>query len=591
MRRQWLGVGMAAIALGGTLPASGQGGIPVITSPLRVDGGIVVTQPDDNPDAVYYITASNSPTSFAFSGPQEYVSRDFISGSEIFFLQTDPALYTVTISATNAAGTGTATLLVAIHACVEWGVFSADYFAIGQTVTATVTFNGPVSVVGHPTLLVPELTPQTPLVLTYESGSGTNGLNFTHTVTAADGQWSINQALDQFSIDLNGGSITDANGLSAILFFPIPYGPVSDSYVQIDGTPLFQSNPPQSASVGTPFLYQIKATSGYTLGATGLPPGLSLDTATGTISGVPTTPGTYSVSLTASNAAGAHDSSTLTITVAGAADAGHLVNLSVLAPCGPGNQVLTLGFVSGAGSGTEPILVRGVGPSLAAFGVPNIAPDPYLTLFSGQSAIGSNDNWGVNQGAVAAADSATGAFALANPGSLDAALVASVAPGAYTVQIGVNGAAGNVLGEVYDDSSAAPGAPQLINLSCLYQVAPGSLVTAGFVVGGTTPCTVLLRASGPALATYGVTGYIPDPMLALHTTVNGHDSVLATNAGWGGAPALSAAFQSVGAFPYTSAASADSAILTTVNPGSYTVQATSASGAGGQVLVEIYTVP
>ena len=116
----------------------------------------------------------------------------------------------------------------------------------------------------------------------------------------------------------------------------------------------------------------------------------------------------------------------------------------------------------------------------------------------------------------------------------------------------------------------------------------GSSLTAGFVIGGSTSKTVLVRASGPALAAYGGTGLMPDPQLQLF---NGGTQI-AANAGWGGNSQIAAEASSVGAFAFVSPTSRDSAAVVTLAPGTpYTVQANSASGGGGLVLVEIYEVP
>jgi hypothetical protein len=125
-----------------------------------------------------------------------------------------------------------------------------------------------------------------------------------------------------------------------------------------------------------------------------------------------------------------------------------LVNVSVLKNIGTG---LTAGFVIG-GTGSKTVLIRAVGPTLATapFNVSGVVADPQLTLFSGQSVLGTNDNWG-GSASLAATFSAVGAFALP-AGSRDAALVATLEPGInYTVRVtGVGASTGQALIEVYE---------------------------------------------------------------------------------------------------------------------------------------------
>jgi hypothetical protein len=146
------------------------------------------------------------------------------------------------------------------------------------------------------------------------------------------------------------------------------------------------------------------------------------------------------------------------------------------------------------------------------------------------------------------------------------------------------------LAEVYDNTpkgSYTATTPRLVNLSCLQQVVAKGILTAGFVISGDTAETVLIRVSGPALTTYNVAGVIPDPQL---TVFDSNTKVLGTNAGWGGNAAITAADTSTGAFPLTDPNSTDSAILLTLNPGSYSVQASSITGKAGSALIEVYEV-
>jgi hypothetical protein len=160
--------------------------------------------------------------------------------------------------------------------------------------------------------------------------------------------------------------------------------------------------------------------------------------------------------------------------------------------------------------------------------------------------------------------------------------------GGYSAQVaGPGNAGGIVLVELYDAASAT--AARLVNVSARTAVGTGeNALFAGFAVTGNAKRTVLIRAIGPALAAFGATGVLADPRLDL--LVSGASTPLATNDDWGGGVNLTAAFNSVGAFPL-GATSKDAALLVTLDPGSYSVQVSGAGGATGEALVEIYEVP
>ncbi|MCX6953889.1 MAG: hypothetical protein NTV51_17200, partial [Verrucomicrobia bacterium] len=129
---------------------------------------------------------------------------------------------------------------------------------------------------------------------------------------------------------------------------------------------------------------------------------------------------------------------------------GRLTNVSALAPVGPGEKMLVAGFVL-SGNTAKRLLIRAIGPGLSAFGRTGVLADPQLEVIraGAQSALATNDNWG-GDAALGASFQAVGAFALANS-SKDAALILSLAPGGYTVQVsGVGGAAGDALVEIYE---------------------------------------------------------------------------------------------------------------------------------------------
>ena len=304
-----------------------------------------------------------------------------------------------------------------------------------------------------------------------------------------------------------------------------------------------------------------------------------------------------------SNSVGSTLSNTAVLTVTSTADPGRLTNLSVNTAIGS-RGILTLGFVTGGSgtSGTQPLLIGSYGPTIAPLlPLGTLAmPDPELKVFNGANGTqtAANAGWAstpANKAAVAAAVAATFATPLTDPSSKDSATVVPLSPNGvgYTVQIdSVSGTAGTAVTELYDDTPSGAytsTTPRLINLSCNFQVVSGGILTEGFTVGGSTARTVLIRASGPAIAAFlppGITA-MPDPQLKVF---NAAESVIASNAGWGGNPQIATVAQSVYAAPYN-ASSADSAILLTLPPGSYTVQASSVSGTAGTIVVEVFEVP
>jgi uncharacterized delta-60 repeat protein len=125
---------------------------------------------------------------------------------------------------------------------------------------------------------------------------------------------------------------------------------------------------------------------------------------------------------------------------------------------------------------------------------------------------------------------------------------------------------------------------RLINLSTRTDLAGSQAMIAGFVISGTGNKTVLLRAVGPGLTNFGVSGVMATPEIQLYSSSG---SVIAQNAGWGGSSSLAAVFAQVGAFSLVSY-SADSAIVANLAPGPYTIEVFDPSGHGGNVLTEIY---
>jgi hypothetical protein len=300
---------------------------------------------------------------------------------------------------------------------------------------------------------------------------------------------------------------------------------------------------------------------------------------------------------TATSAGNSVASNPASLAVVSTASPGRLVDVSCRAQVGTGANELIVGFVVGGlgTSGDEPLLIRASGPALAQFGVAGVLADPELTLDGPGGVLATDAGWDGNA-QIASAAASVGAFAWTNTSSLDSALSVSLPGGTYTAQIaGASGDTGVALAEVYDATPAGtytPASPRLINISARDQVGTGgNILIAGFVIGGTTSKTVLVRGSGPALAAFGLSGTLADPQLQLFQSVgDGASALIQSNTGWGGDAGIAAAAAYVGAFSWGSSMTADSAILVTLPPGTYTAQVSGASGDTGIALVEVYAL-
>lgn len=300
----------------------------------------------------------------------------------------------------------------------------------------------------------------------------------------------------------------------------------------------------------------------------------------------------------ATNAYGSASSNAASLSVVASTNPGRLVDISCRAEVGGGSTQLISGFVTGGDNvtGTEPILIRASGPALAQFGVAGFLSDPNLGLNNTSGSIGSDSGW-AGSSLISSTAAAVGAFAWTSPTSHDSALVDSLAPGAYTAQVtSAGGNSGIALAEIYDATPAgtySPSSPRLTNLSTRAQVGSGAnILIAGFVVGGATAKTVLVRGSGPALIPFGVGSTLADPELLLYrSNADGSSTLVGSNNGWGGNTQIASVAASVGAFPWGAEGTPDSALLATLPPGSYTAQVVGASGDTGVALVEIYDVP
>ena len=131
-----------------------------------------------------------------------------------------------------------------------------------------------------------------------------------------------------------------------------------------------------------------------------------------------------------------------------------LANISTRAFVDTGDDIVIAGFILGHNGGNDKVVVRGLGPSLTAAGVPNALANPTLELRDGNGVlVSSNNDWQDNP-AQAAVIIAAG---LAPTNNLEAAIAATLPPGLYTALLaGSNNGTGLGLVEVYDNPSGPP---------------------------------------------------------------------------------------------------------------------------------------
>jgi len=257
--------------------------------------------------------------------------------------------------------------------------------------------------------------------------------------------------------------------------------------------------------------------------------------------------------------------------------AAQALNLSTRLNVGTDDNVLIGGFII-SGTDSKEVIVRGLGPSLTVNGVPLPDPlaDPAIDLYQGATLIMSNNNWKDSQEAEI---EATG---IPPTNDLEAAIVATLAPGSYTAILrGNDGGTGNGLVEVYDLDTTVKST--LANTSTRGLVQTGdNVLIGGFIVGDGETDTVVIRAIGPSLADQEVADPLQDPTLDLY---NSDGAVIMSNDNW--RDSQETLLQSSGLTPTNDF---ESAIITSLAAGEYTAIVRGKNDTTGVALVEIFNL-
>jgi Putative Ig domain len=486
-----------------------------------------------------------------------------------------PGTFQIGLSATNSAGTANATLTLTVQPSPSSGpTIVSSTAATGRTgqpfTFQVITVDGSPSerltVSGLPSGLTAD--PVSGLI----SGTPTSDGSFAVTLTVTDGA-----VVAQSSLQLT--------------FTSDPARPVIISPGSVLLTPgqsvSYTISAPASADPSDPTIFNFLGT---------LPPGLSFNGTTGTISGTytglaqdnardrPHAPNLAGGALLgAVQLFGTNSHGTSTFQLLFLASPSGAVNISTRLRVGTGENVLIAGFII-TGNAPKVVIIRAIGLSA---GIKDALQDPTLELHDSANNKVVNDNWKTTQEQIIRDTGVP-------PGDdHESAIVIALDPGNYTAVVAAKEGTppGIALAEVYDLGTASldtSGNSKLANISTRGLVQTGNNVMIGGFIIQRAPTQVVVRAIGPSLTDFGISGALPDPFLELRGS-NGDKIVF--NDDWKMREDGSSQQGEIEATKIQPMKDSESAVVRTLPPGNYTAIVRSKDNLPGVALVEVYVLP
>lgn len=622
------------------------GAVPVITSAATASAAVGAA-------FNFGLTASNSPVSYTFAGLPPGLSANTTTGA-INGAATTAGIYPVSVSATNANGTGpVATLTITVGnlptitsvASVSGTVGSpfsyiatanngATSFAVAGlpaglsatplgtisgtpgtagssavTITATNAFGtGPafvltLTIAAAP--VVPPSTSQAPIIVTHPiSRSVPAGENVTFSVVATSAtpliyQWKKDglgiSGATASSLTLSGVKESDTGSYSVTVSNSFGFAQSNTALLTV--IPVVIVTAPAITTQPVDQTVLAGAGASFTVTATGTAP-LSYQWRRNgaTIAGATTA--TYSIPSVQAPAVGSYD---VVVSNSAGAATSNIARLAIREV--RESRLMNVSVRSAAGTGEQTLIVgfriEGTGTKRVLLrGVgPTLAQLNVLGALADpqlklfdSAGVQTNQNDDWGGGADLVA-AFTQVGAFALPAaSKDAALLLALPAGPNTAHVTSTSGGGVALIEAYDADTGLPTA-RLINISARTQVGLGeNILIAGFVIDGTASKTVLIRGVGPGLVQFGLSATAVLTDPQLRL-FSGAGQSLQENNDWGGGADLTSAFARVGAFALPATTSKDAALLVTLSPGGYTAQVSGTGNTTGVALIEVYEVP